>query len=127
MAVLRISILTAALGMGVLVGVPADALQSTAAFKLGTFRQGTRTFVGAVLNDTVVVDLPAADPSLPRDLKAIIAGYDALRSRIAAAVTKAAGGNTTPKGIDVSTLTVLPPVLPSSMLSSYVRPLSVLL
>ena len=107
LVVLAACVLAAVHGTGQL----AAQTPAATAFKLGTFRQASRTFVGAVVNDTQVIDLGAADPTLPREMKAIIAGYATLRPKIAAAVSKGAR-------VNVSTLTVLPPVMPRIILNA---------
>lgn len=45
--------------------------------KLATFTAGGQTSIGKVIGDHIV-DLPAADPRLPRDMKSLIAGGPAL-------------------------------------------------
>src|SRR5687767_1608313 len=66
--------------------------QSAVPFKLGTFDQNGRTFVGVVLKDAFVIDLaqasaalasPASKVAMPSDMKDLIARYDAgVRARI---------------------------------------------
>jgi len=65
--------------------------QTVAPFKLGTFQLRSRTFVGIVIGDSVVVDLaaasraitPASNVMLPADMKDLITRYDSgLRDRI---------------------------------------------
>src|SRR5262245_1808337 len=94
--------------------VSGGAQSASPAFKRGTFQQGNRTFAGAVVNDSVVVDLPAADPTLPNDLKEIIAQYGTVKAKVAAAVSAATRANTAKPGyrFDLNTLKVLPPVMP---------------
>ena len=53
---------------GTLFAIPATQLSPAAAFKLGTFAQGDRTFLGLVLDDSAVIDLSKADASLPTDM-----------------------------------------------------------
>ena len=75
--------------------VTASALhaQAPAPFKLGTFQQQGRTFVG-IVRDSVVIDLAAADSAVPGrtapaagDMRDVIARYDSvLRARINAIV-----------------------------------------
>ena len=66
--------------------------QSAMPFKLGTFDQNGRSFVGVVLKDAIVIDLaqasaalktPAAKVAAPTDMKDLIARYDTgVRARI---------------------------------------------
>jgi 2-keto-4-pentenoate hydratase/2-oxohepta-3-ene-1,7-dioic acid hydratase in catechol pathway len=66
--------------------------QGTPPFKLGTFDQNGRTFVGIVLKDAFVMDLvqasdalkmPASKVTMPGDMKDLIARYDnGVRARI---------------------------------------------
>jgi 2-keto-4-pentenoate hydratase/2-oxohepta-3-ene-1,7-dioic acid hydratase in catechol pathway len=60
------------------VAVVADqAVPPSPAYKLGMFQQNTRTFVGLVLDDTVVVDLSRANVGAPATLKELVARWDA--------------------------------------------------
>ena len=52
------------------------AQDSPQPYKLGTFQQSGRTFVGLVLNDSLVVDLSRAGVNAPPTLKELIAGWD---------------------------------------------------
>jgi 2-keto-4-pentenoate hydratase/2-oxohepta-3-ene-1,7-dioic acid hydratase in catechol pathway len=89
-------------------------------YKLGTFAQGTRTFVGLVLNDSVAVDLSKADPSLPADMKTLLERYDAVRSKLASIASSAAA--TRPAhAYDISGLKTLPPVMPQNILNAAVN------
>ena len=57
-------------------------------YKLGTFAQGERTFIGLVLDDTLVLDLAQANQAFEKekpsgakvairgDMKALLAAYD---------------------------------------------------
>ena len=66
--------------------------QTAQPFKLGTFEQGGRAFVGIVLKDSLVIDLaqasaalktPASQIASPVDMKDLIARYDSgVRARI---------------------------------------------
>src|SRR5688572_3693211 len=66
--------------------------QGAVPFKLGTFDQNGRTFVGVVLKDAFVMDLaqasaalasPASKVAMPSDMKDLIARYDnGVRARI---------------------------------------------
>jgi hypothetical protein len=44
-----------------LLSIAVHARQPVTPFKLGTLAQGDRTFIGLVLNDSLVVDLSKAD------------------------------------------------------------------
>src|SRR5687767_13594375 len=89
-------------------------------YKLGTFQQGERSFVGLVLNDAVVLDLSKADPSLPSDMTALLRGYDALQPRLASLAASAAA-NRPPQAYDVATLKTQPPVMPQNVLNAAVN------
>ena len=89
-------------------------------YKLGTFAQGDRTFVGLVLNDSVVVDLSKADGSLAVDMKTLLERYDTMRSRLASIAAQAAA--TRPAhAYDVKSLKILPPVMPRNILNAAVN------
>src|SRR5262245_9329063 len=108
--------MTNLLRLGVMVAVAAGICAAAPAvaqtpFKLGTFQQNNRTFVGAVVDDSQVIDLSTADATIPRDMKGIIAGYAAAKPKIVAAVAKGAR-------INISALTVLPPVMPRIILNA---------
>src|SRR5262245_60037134 len=112
---------TATLVAGILITtVWAGAQSPGPAFKLGTFQHGNRTFAGAVVNESTVVDLAAADPTLPNDVKQIITQYGSIRSKILAAVTAAAQAGTTKPAhrFDVNTIKTLPPVMPRIILNA---------
>src|SRR5262245_19208587 len=70
----------AALVLGVTTALAAES--GTKPFKLGTFDAQGRMFVGAVLDDSLVIDLGAAATALkrsasaPRDMRDLIARYD---------------------------------------------------
>ena len=55
---------------------PARPSGATAPYKLGTFQEGERTFVGMVVGDTVVVDLSRAGVNAPSTLRELIAQWD---------------------------------------------------
>jgi len=122
-------LLTAALAVSLALTVEVWA-QAPVPYKLGSFAQGTRTFVGLVLNDTVVVDLTAANRafeqrqpsapkvSLPSEMGALIAGFDAngVSARLAALAAEAAR---TPVGtLPITSLKTLPPVVPTHLLNA---------
>lgn len=90
--------------------------QGGTAFKLGTFEQNGRQFLGLVLNDSIVVDLSKADPSLPTDMKLLLERYDTLRSKLAQIATTQRGG-----ALEVAKLRTLPPVMPQNILNAAVN------
>ena len=104
--------------------------QAPAPFKLGTFQQQGRTFVG-IVRDTVVIDFAAADAAVPgrtapsvTDMKDLIARYDsALRARIYAIVkaVPATGGNRPAYVHELSGLKILPPIMPATLLNAAVN------
>lgn len=114
----------------VLAGAAAAAQTSAVPFKLGTFEQAGRVFVGVVLRDSVVIDIgrahaavrqPASEVAAPADMKDLITRYDdGLRNRIADLVrhVEAAGERRPDYVHDVARLKILPPILyPTTMLN----------
>lgn len=111
--------------------IPAVFAQSTPSFKLGTFDQNGRAFVGVVIKDALVVDLaqasaalksPASKVASPTDMKDLIARYDTgVRARIGEilANTKQLEGAGRPAFIhDITSLKTLPPIMyPTTMLN----------
>jgi 2-keto-4-pentenoate hydratase/2-oxohepta-3-ene-1,7-dioic acid hydratase in catechol pathway len=105
--------------------------QSAMPFKLGTFDQNGRSFVGVVLKDTIVIDLaqasaalkaPASKVAAPADMKDLIARYDAgVRARIGEIIanTKPLDGAGRPSFVhDLKSLKTLPPIMyPTTMLN----------
>jgi 2-keto-4-pentenoate hydratase/2-oxohepta-3-ene-1,7-dioic acid hydratase in catechol pathway len=105
--------------------------QTATPFKLGTFDQGGRTFVGVVLKDSVVIDLAQANTALKApaskvasvgDMKDVIARYDnGVRARIGEilANTKPLEGAGRPAYVyDIKSLKTLPPIMyPTTMLN----------
>ena len=95
-------------------------------FKLGTFEQSGRVFVGLVLRDTQVVDIAAANTAFesangsatkltaPADMKQLIAGYDTgWRERLGAiARTVSAAASAPAYAHALTSLKTLPPVRP---------------
>jgi hypothetical protein len=74
---------------GTCIGVASAAwAQGTTPYKLGRFSQGERTFIGIVLNDSVVIDLPqanqayekenptAAKVTMPANMRQLIADFE---------------------------------------------------
>jgi 2,4-didehydro-3-deoxy-L-rhamnonate hydrolase len=94
-------------------GVPAQSAATP--YKLGTFAEGGRTFLGMVLDDSVVIDLSKADPSLPSEMKQLLERYDSVRPRLA----EIAAGKT--GRVNVSAVKTLPPVMPQNILNAAVN------
>lgn len=93
----------------------------TPAFKLGMFRSGPRTFAGAVLDDTTVIDLASARPMLPRDVTQLIATWSRSRQLVVDVVTLVSGAaraNRPAYVHDLTAVTVLPPVMPRIILNA---------
>ena len=101
------------------------------AFKLGTFEQGGRTFVGLVLRDAQIVDIARANaayetanasgPKLtaPADMKQLIARYDSeWRARLMAIARTVPGTGAPAYVYAVSAVKILPPVRPSVQLNA---------
>jgi 2-keto-4-pentenoate hydratase/2-oxohepta-3-ene-1,7-dioic acid hydratase in catechol pathway len=109
-----------------LLGLPLGA-QRSRPFKLGTFERQGQTFVGVVLHDALVIDLPAAmragstTVTPPADMKQLISGYDGgLRAQIAAIVSGVEGaGSARPAYVhELSAVKVRPPIMyPTTMLN----------
>jgi hypothetical protein len=115
------------------------AQASSQPFKLGTFDSGGRTFVGAVLGDTLVIDLPAANAHLQRqsgwvtlpmarDMRELIGRYafDGLRERIYGIVNEVNGRTRAGERLryvhDLESLDILPPIdNPETMLNAAVN------
>src|SRR3990170_507150 len=105
-------------------GAHVFAQSATPPFKLGTFDQNGRTFVGVVLKDAFVMDLaqasaalksPASKVAPPSDMKDLIARYDSgVRARIGEILANRkqleAGG---PPAViyDLKSLKTLPPIM----------------
>ena len=101
-------------------------------YKLGTFEQGGRTFLGLVLRDTQIVDITRANaayesanasaPKLtaPSDMKQLIARYDnEWRPRLAAIARTVSSASTAPVyAYAVSAVKILPPVRPTVQLNA---------
>jgi 2-keto-4-pentenoate hydratase/2-oxohepta-3-ene-1,7-dioic acid hydratase in catechol pathway len=124
-------LLKTVVAVAVLTALPAVFAQSITPFKLGTFEQNGRAFVGVVLKDAYVIDLaqasaavktPASTVAPPTDMKDLIARYDSgVRARIGeilgnAKLLEAAGR---PSFVhDLKSLKTLPPIVyPTTMLN----------
>lgn len=101
-------------------------------FKVGTFDAQGRVFVGAVLDDSIVVDLNAAATALrrpagaaPRDMRDLIARYDSgVRDLIVAsiaAVPAQSGGARPAYVLDLNKVRTLAPVMPATMMNAAVN------
>lgn len=88
-------------------------------YALGSFAQGTRTFLAVVVND-VAVDLSKADPSLPTDMKVLLERYDSVRAKLASIAASAAASRPA-HAYDVKSLKTLPPVMPQNILNAAVN------
>ena len=113
-------------------GLRAQAGAAAVPFKLGTFEQGGRTFIGLVLRDTQIVDIARANtayeaanasaPKLtaPADMKQLIARYDSeWRARLGAIARAIPATGTAPAYVyAVSAVKILPPVRPSVQLNA---------
>lgn len=94
---------------------------ATPVFKLGMFRLGPRTFAGAVVDDTTVIDLVSARPMLPRDVTQLIATWGRSRQLIVdvVALVTASPRSSRPAYVhDLGAVTVLPPVMPRIILNA---------
>ena len=65
---------------GVLAFAAHGAQQTVEPYKLGMFRQDTRTFPGLIVGDDTVVDLSRAGINVPATIHELIANWDATRS-----------------------------------------------
>ena len=91
-------------------------------YKLGTFAQGERTFLGLVLGDEQVIDLSKADSTLPSDMKALLERYDSLQARLAKLASTVTATSSHPSFVySVRTLKTLPPVMPQNILNAAVN------
>jgi len=126
--------LVLALAVAVIASAGLDAQAGGAAvpYKLGTFEQGGRTFLGLVLRDAQIVDIARANaayetsngsaPKLtaPADMKQLITRYDAeWKPRLGAIARTVSSASTAPPyAYAVSAVKVLPPVRPSVQLNA---------
>jgi 2-keto-4-pentenoate hydratase/2-oxohepta-3-ene-1,7-dioic acid hydratase in catechol pathway len=110
--------------------VPCMQGQDQVSFKLGTFADHGRVFLGLVLRDSLVVDisranaaLAGAKPAIPSDMKELIHRYEELRGRLYAIANAAAAvKGARPAYIrDLKPLKVLPPVIPGTILNAAVN------
>src|SRR5437763_8885879 len=100
-------------------------------FKLGTFEQGGRTFVGLVLRDAQIADIGRANTAYeaanasaqkltaPADMKQLIARYDSeWRARLTAIARSVPATGAPAYVYAVSAVKILPPVRPSVQLNA---------
>jgi 2,4-diketo-3-deoxy-L-fuconate hydrolase len=99
-------------------------------FKLGTFQERGRVFLGLVVGDTLVVDisranadLPGAKPVIPSEMKNLIRRYEQLKPRLYEIANAAAGikGARPPWMTDVKSVKIRPPVAPGIILNAAVN------
>jgi 2-keto-4-pentenoate hydratase/2-oxohepta-3-ene-1,7-dioic acid hydratase in catechol pathway len=130
----RLSILALAFALAVTASdrVGAQGAGAAVPFKLGTFEQSGRTFLGLVLRDTQVVDIARANaayesangsaPKLtaPADMKQLIVRYDAeWRQRLQAIAKVVSSASSAPAYVvAVNAVRILPPVRPSVQLNA---------
>lgn len=100
--------------------VSAQSPAGPTSYKLGTFSQGERVFLGLVLNDAIVVDLSKADAALPSEMKALVQTYESVQARLAS-IAASASANRPPHAYDVKSLKTLAPVMPQNMLNAAVN------
>jgi 2,4-diketo-3-deoxy-L-fuconate hydrolase len=101
-------------------------------FKVGTFERNGQAFLGLVLKDTQVVDIPQANAAFetanasaaklapPADMKQLIVGYEAdWKGRLAAIARTVSTSKSAPTyAYAIDTLKILPPVRPSVILNA---------
>lgn len=123
-------VLAAAVALIASAGLRAQA-GAAVPYKLGTFEQGGRTFVGLVLRDTQIVDIGRANaayemanataPKLtaPADMKQLITRYDnEWRARLAAIARTIPATGAPAYVYAVSAVKILPPVRPTVQLNA---------
>ncbi len=120
---------------GVMLIQDASAATAQPTYKLGTFEHNGKTFVGVVLRDSVVIDLPAANSAItrpsskvksPADMLDLMARYETgLRDRILQIVTVVNAAPPAQKAAYVHTLKevrVRPPIMyPSKVLNTAIN------
>ena len=112
-------------------GLGAQAGAAAVTFKLGTFDQGGRTFVGLVLRDAQIVDIARANTAYesanasaqkltaPADMKQLIARYDSeWRARLMAIARTVPATGAPAYVYAVSAVKILPPVRPAVQLNA---------
>jgi len=124
--------LTVALAVAVIASIGLHAQAGAAVpFKLGTFEQGGRTFLGLVLRDAQIADIARANaayesanasaPKLaaPADMKQLISRYDSeWRARLGAIARTIPATGAPAYVYAVNAVKILPPVRPSVQLNA---------
>jgi 2-keto-4-pentenoate hydratase/2-oxohepta-3-ene-1,7-dioic acid hydratase in catechol pathway len=101
--------------------VPSYLVAQDQPFKLGTFADGDHTYLGLVLNDSVVVDIAQANnaldgekPVIPGFMRGLIERYDELRPRLGEIAAAASENGTQAAYVSaVSAVKILPPLTPN--------------
>lgn len=117
--------------LGLLTCAVAAADQIATPFKLGTFRDHGRQFIGLVLQDTRVIDIAAANAAFehrhrkaprvrpPADMKELISRYeDDVGPRLRQLAEASAALPSAQYAYAIGSLTVLPPVQPAVILNA---------
>lgn len=103
--------LTAAGLLAIALGLAGGAhAQRADAYKLGMFVDGSRSFVGLVLDDSLVVDLTRAGEDMPATLGALIETWDDERADELASIAESAREAPPAYAFGLSQLRVLPPL-----------------
>jgi 2-keto-4-pentenoate hydratase/2-oxohepta-3-ene-1,7-dioic acid hydratase in catechol pathway len=84
--------------------------QDAPEYKLGTFEQNDRTFIGLVLDDSLVVDLSRAAVNAPATLKELIEGWDESMAGSLASLAIEALQERPEFAYDLSEVKTLPPI-----------------
>jgi len=112
-------------------GTDAQSGGTPVPYKLGAFERSGQPFLGLVLKDTQIVDIPQANAAfevsnasapkltVPSDMKALIVAYDARwKDRLAAIARTVSTASTAPSySYTLDTLKTLPPVRPAVILN----------
>lgn len=103
-----------------IMSIPTPALaQDAVPYKLGTFESGGETYLGLVLDDSMVVNIAEANeslggdmPRIPAEMTALIVEYDALAPRLQAIAAAAATDTSAAWVSGLGDVTVRPPIRP---------------
>src|SRR5262245_21122051 len=122
-------VVAGALAMIASAGLRAQAGAVT--YKLGTFEQGGRTFLGLVLRDTQIVDIARANTAYeqanasaqkltaPTDMKQLIARYDSeWRARLTAIARTIPATGAPAYVVAVNAVRIRPPVMPAVQINA---------
>ncbi len=94
-----------------------DAQGAAEPYKLGMFRENTRTFAGMVIGDTLVVDLSRAGINAPATVQGIVEAWDQATAARFARLATESRQKAPAFSMQLSQLKVLPPLTdPDSML-----------